>query len=192
MRTLVHTTVLAAAAVLAFLSAGPVRVLAAAPEAGTAASITLETRSVSRSDARTDKLESYLSAHSSPLAPYSGFFVQEADRLGLDWKLVVSIAGAESTFGQFVPANSYNGWGWGIFTGRSDGVHFSSWADGITTVSEGLRYNYINHGAVSVEEIGRVYAASPAWAAHVRFFMREIDAWQMPENHTEALSMLTL
>lgn len=126
-------------------------------------------------DPRITKLQNYLEMHASPLADEAGHFVTEADRLGLDWKLVAAIAGVESTFGKHVPRNSYNGWGWGIFTGASDGIHFASWKDGITTVSEGLKYKYIDKGATSVEQIGRIYAASPAWSYKVRFFLEKIE-----------------
>jgi hypothetical protein len=126
-------------------------------------------------DARVAKLRAYLETHASPLADEAEHFVAEADRLGLDWKLVAAIAGVESTFGKFIPRNSYNGWGWGIFTGASDGIHFKDWRDGITTVSEGLRYRYIDKGATSIEQIGRIYAASPAWSTKVRFFLTQIE-----------------
>ncbi len=129
------------------------------------------------SDARADKLRAYLATHSSPMTEYAGHFVKEADRLGLDWKLVAAIAGVESTFGKHVPSNSYNGWGWGIFTGKSDGIHFASWKDGITTVSEGLKYRYIDRGAVTIEQIGSIYAASPTWSVKVRYFLDKIEAF---------------
>ena len=104
-------------------------------------------------------------------------FVAEADRLGLDWKLVAAIAGVESTFGHRVPRNSYNAWGWGIFTGKQDGIHFATWADGITTVSEGLKNRYVNRGAKTIEQIGRIYAASPTWSRKVNFFLAKIEAF---------------
>ncbi len=126
-------------------------------------------------DERVTHLKFYLENHDSPLSDSAGHFVAEADRLGLDWKLVAAIAGVESTFGKHIPANSYNGWGWGVFTGTSDGKHFKDWNDGITQVSEGLRYRYVDRGAVSVEQMGRIYAASPVWSTNVRFFLRKIE-----------------
>src|SRR3989344_6138052 len=129
-------------------------------------------------DPRVSKLEAYLETHNSPLSKEADYFVSEADRLGLDWKLVVAIAGVESTFGKFVPRNSYNGWGWAIYTGQSDGRHFSDWKEGITVVSEGLKYKYIDRGATTIEQIGRIYAASPAWSSKVRFFLQKIDDFE--------------
>lgn len=193
MHTKVYTTALTILTGIVLLTGLPTQVHAATLEAGTAASMTVDERIVAKTDTRVTKLTSYLEARNSPLTPYAGFFISEADRLGLDWKLVVAISGVESTFGRFIPANSFNGWGWGIFTGKQDGIHFSSWADGITTVSEGLRYNYVNKGAVSVEQMGRIYAASPTWASKVRFFMNQIDQWEEKTTSTDStLSMLTL
>jgi hypothetical protein len=126
-------------------------------------------------DPRIDHLKKYLSVHNPELANDADQFINEADRLSLDWKLVAAIAGTESTFCRFLPANSYNCWGWGIPTGASDGIHFKSFRDGITQVSEGIRKRYLNRDLLSVEEIGSVYAASPAWSSHVRYFMDKIE-----------------
>ena len=147
-------------------------VMAATPVADAAASLVM---AEAKPDARVAQLEAYLASHNSPMTQAAGHFVAEADRLDLDWRLVAAIAGAESTFGKHVPAGSYNGWGWGIPTGAQSGIAFKDWEAGITTVSEGLRKNYINRGAVTVEQIGRIYAASPRWASNVRFFLNKIE-----------------
>lgn len=149
-------------------------VLAREPEAGAAAQLTFG--QITR-DERIDALRAYLSAHNSPLADESAHFVVEADRLGLDWKLVAAIAGTESTFGKHVPEGSYNAWGWGIPTDAQSGIAFANWKKGITTVSEGLKYRYVDRGATSVEGIGRIYAASPRWAGNVRFFLNQIESF---------------
>lgn len=153
---------------------GAVDVHAASPEAGAAAQLTFA--QITR-DERIDQLRAYLTMHNSPLSDEAPHFISEADRLGLDWKLVAAIAGTESTFGKHVPGGSYNGWGWGIPTGAQSGIAFKSWKQGITTVSEGLKYRYVNRGAVSVEQIGRIYAASPRWAGNVRFFINQIESF---------------
>lgn len=126
-------------------------------------------------DLRAVKLSKFLESHNSPLAPYADKFVTEADKNHLDWKLVTAISGVESTFGAAIPTYSYNAWGWGVFTGKESGVNFKDWSDGIAQVSEGLKKNYIDKGAQSVEQIGRIYAASPAWSWKVNFFLKQID-----------------
>ncbi len=138
-------------------------------------------------DWRSDHLRSFLDAYGSPLAAEAEHFVAEADRLSLDWRLVAAIAGAESTFGKHIPYLSFNAWGWGIPTGSQYGVAFSSWKDGISIVSQGLRRNYVDRGAITVEQIGRIYAASPRWSTSVRFFIDKIDRFR--PNDPQELTM---
>lgn len=129
-------------------------------------------------DPRVEKLQSYLEERNPEFAELSAHIVREADRLSIDWRLIPAIAGLESTFCRFKPAGSFNCWGWGIPSGSSTGIRFTSYADGITRVSEGLRLRYYDHGLVTIDDIGHMYAASPTWAVRVRMFMREIDEWQ--------------
>ncbi len=152
-----------------FVTANPVH----AQEEAQAAGKLVSTQPVA--DYRIVHLQTYLASHNSPLAGVANVFVREADEHGLDWKFVAAIAGVESTFGKHTPQHSFNAWGWGIPTGAQSGVGFTGWEEGIATVSEGLKTNYIDRGATSIEAIGRIYAASPAWAAKVRFFMDKIE-----------------
>src|SRR3990167_6131786 len=125
-------------------------------------------------DSRTRILREFLKQYNSPLVPFAQDFVSIADKYSLDWKLVAAISGVESTFGKQIPYESYNGWGWGIY--GTNMIRFASWTEGIETVSEGLRTNYLNKwGAKDVYQIGRYYAASPTWAQRVSFFMRKIS-----------------
>ena|SRR3989304_7178557 len=138
-------------------------------------------------DNRAKVLKRFLEKHNSPLAPYSNTFIEIADEYNLDWKLVASISGVESTFGKHIPYNSYNGWGWGIYGDNT--IYFSSWEEGIKTVSKGLRENYINKWkAENVYEIGRIYAASPRWASNVMYFMEKIEELRY-ENQIKNLSI---
>jgi len=129
-------------------------------------------------DTRADTLFAFLSEYNSPLAAFSDQFISYADTYNLDWKLVAAIAGVESTFGKHVPIGSYNAWGWGIFTGEQSGIGFEDWEDGIKTVSQGLRKNYVDKGATTVTEMGYIYAASPVWAQHVQYFLDKIGNFQ--------------
>lgn len=128
-------------------------------------------------DERLTQLSNYLVAVNSPMAASAIHFIREADRLNLDWKLVAAISGVESNFGIHIPQNSYNAWGWAIFTGNSDGRHFENWNDGITVVSEGLKEKYINRGRDTVWSMGPVYAADPSWAWKVNHFMEDIQSY---------------
>ena len=128
-------------------------------------------------DQRIDILESYLEKYKSPLAPEAVNFVEAADKYNIDWKFVAAIAGNESTFGKHTPGyQSYNAWGWGVY--GTQAIYFKSWKDGIYTVSEGLRKHYYNKGLTNTYSIARVYAASPLWAAHVTFFLNDMEKFE--------------
>ena len=130
------------------------------------------------SDNRANIIRGYLHQFNSPLEDEAQTFVREADKNNIDWKLVVAIAGTESTFGKHIPGGSYNAWGWGVFTGAQDGVHFTDWKDGIVQVSQGLRKNYIDRGATNIYDIGWIYAANGiSWGDHVNFFMQQIASY---------------
>jgi len=134
-------------------------------------------------DTRITQLSNYLEAVNSLMTTASEHFIREADRLNLDWKLVAAIAGVESYFGRHIPKNSYNAWGWAIFTGRADGRHFDGWKDGITVVSQGIKEKYVNRGSNTVWTIGPIYAADSSWAWKVNHFMEEIDTYTPTSSH---------
>jgi len=138
-------------------------------------------------DSRAKILREFLGQYDSPLVTFASDFVEIADKYNFDWKLVAAISGVESTFGQQIPYDSFNGWGWGIY--GDNVIRFSSWKDGIETVSEGLKSNYIDKwGAKDVWEIGRIYADSPTWAQRVNYFMKKIDEFKN-EKLAQSLSI---
>lgn len=149
--------------------------------------VLVTTSNTASEDYRTKILRKYLEQFDSPLAPYAGDFVENADKYNLNWKLVAAISGLESTFGQQIPYGTYNGWGWGIY--GTNRIYFSSWEDGIATVSEGLRVKYMDTwGAKDVWQIGRLYATSPTWAQRVTYFMNQIEAFRL-RNPADTLSI---
>jgi hypothetical protein len=138
-------------------------------------------------DIRINKLKTYLEKHNSPLVEYADTFVQYADEYQFDekWAMVAAIAGVESTFGKHIPKGSFNAWGWGIPTGARSGIGFDGWEDGIATVSQGLKEKYMEKGADSLPEIGRIYAPpSNTWAKNVQFFMNQIETTELPDTLT--------
>ena len=143
-------------------------------------------KTVAAQDIRAQKLATFLSKYNSPLAYFSNDFVQEADRNGLDYRLLPAIAGVESTFARnFIP-ETHNVYGWG-----GGEIGFQSWPDGITKVSLGLKKGYLDKGAGSVEDIAKIYCPpnSSRWAQNVRLFMEKIEATvPAPEVLTPAVS----
>jgi hypothetical protein len=139
-----------------------------------------------KTDDRAEMLASYLAERNSPLAPYAKDFVDSADRYDLDWRLVAAIAGLESSFGQRIPYNSYNAWGWGVY--GDNVIRFSSWSEGIEVISKGLRERYLGDMETNVYVIGPTYASSPTWAVRVDYFMRSIETYRI-KNAKSALSL---
>ncbi len=106
------------------------------------------TASIVSGDTRVEATKLFLKDYNSPMYPYAHIFVREADKYGLDWRLVVAISGVESAFGQYVPTSqehgySYNAWGWAGNKDRSvRWSYFDGWSDGIATVTKGLALGY--------------------------------------------------
>lgn len=123
-------------------------------------------------DSRALKLQAYLEARGSILAPYATDFVKAADKYNLDWKLVAAISGNESGFGQAYVLGTYNAWGWG-----GGYIRFGNWSDAIYQVSAGLKQGYINKGAVTPSQIAPIYAPpSTTWAGNVQMYENQIDS----------------
>lgn len=126
-------------------------------------------------DARPELVRQYLAYWSSPLEPYSSLIVETADRYELDYRLTTAIAQQESNLCKIIPPGSHNCWGWGIHSAGTLG--FDSLEEGIETVSEGLREEYLNKGFRTVEEIMSKYTplSNGSWAAGVTKFMSEME-----------------
>src|SRR3972149_8278358 len=124
-------------------------------------------------DPRVEILENYWIPHKSPLASYSGRFIEVADSYNLDWRLIPAITGVESTFGKRIPKNSFNAYGW-----ANGEYKFHSWDESIEIVGKTLREKYIDRGAPTINKIARRYAPpSSSWAWKVKFFMARIDSF---------------
>lgn len=126
-------------------------------------------------DKRAEVVQAYLAKYNSPMQYQAQDFVDAADAYNMDWKLLVAIAGVESTFGKFIPGG-YNAWGWGVYGNQA--LYFKSWKEGVFTVSAGLRQNYMDKGLTNPYSINRIYSESPRWGSNVTYFLNEIDRFQ--------------
>lgn len=111
-----------------------------------------------------------LNKYESPLASNVDAFVETCLNYELNCYLLPSISGLESTFGRYVAPGSYNPFGWG-----GGYINFENWDQAIDKVGYGLKNNYIAKGAVSVNQIGRIYAASSTWASRIDNFIAEFE-----------------
>jgi hypothetical protein len=131
--------------------------------------------SISTADARPVIIRQYLERYHSPLLPYADDFFQAAEKYRLDYRLLVAIAQQESNLGKKSPPGTYNAWGWGIHQNGTLG--FSSWEEGIETVAQGLREDYLDKGFIDLTAIAARYAppSQESWAFGVNQFMEEME-----------------
>jgi hypothetical protein len=109
------------------------------------------------------------------LAPYYQLLVDTADKYGLDYRLLTSIAMKESGLCKIIPEGSHNCWGWGIH--KAGTLGFDSYPEAIDTVSKGLREKYADIGLVTPDQIMTKYIPhSPggAWAVDVNVYMNNL------------------
>lgn len=172
MRKVIFSITLVALAML--MTAGTVVAQETAP--GSSASLKVQT--ISAIDYRISALKKYLEGNKSPLSPYASDFVTLADKYNIDYRLVPAISGVESTFGKQIPMGSFNAYGW-----AGGEYRFSSWEDSISEVSKTLKTNYIEKGAVTIDQIARIYCppSSSSWAWKVKYFIGKIDP--LPLNY---------
>ncbi len=117
-------------------------------------------------------IKSVLQRYHSPLKDEDiNEFMKQCTALEMNCYLLPSIFGVESQFCNAIAPGSNNcaGWGGGY-------IRFTSYKDGIKTISQGLKANYIGRGASSVESVGRIYASSGAWPQKVHNFLGIFEA----------------
>lgn len=88
---------------------------------------------------KADAIDTFLTKRGSVLAGYGAKFVEEAEKNDIDWRLLVSISGRETTFGRNMcknPKAPNNPFGWG-----SCKIGFKSIDEAIEKVSASLGGN---------------------------------------------------
>lgn len=155
-------------------------------EAG--ASATLKTNSpqetLEEKDLRFLKLKKLFASYNSPFEDEEAeAFLVAAEINQLDWRLLPAITGIESTFGRFLPFNSFNPFGWGIYGNQV--TLFASYQEAIETVAYGIAQNYPYRQGI----FALAYAYCPPnanrWANKVISFMEEIE--NMPVASQDSL-----
>lgn len=125
-------------------------------------------------------IDAYLQAKSSPLGGTGNIFIANGLQSNVDPRLIVAIAGAESSFGTRICAD-FNAWNWFWCYGQNTcGANpcgnspFNSWEEGITSVTRGIR-RYFNRGYTTIPLIGGRYCADGCenWVPNVTRFYRD-------------------
>jgi hypothetical protein len=113
-------------------------------------------------------IKNILEKYHSPLIGEVDTFIKVCYQYQLDCYLLPSIAGIESTFGQYLIPSSFNPFGWG-----GGKIFFKNFKEAIEKVASALKNNYIDRGLTTVETIGKVYSESPSWSQKVLFFINQ-------------------
>lgn len=124
-----------------------------------------------KEDKRVTILNEFFTKKASPLASYSKFFVETADKYGLDWTLMPAISGMESSFGKEMPVRSNNPFG----LGGGNLMRFATLYDAIEYEGKLLSKNYklaANHAIGSI--YCPKYECNQNWAVIVTNFSEEI------------------
>lgn len=136
--------------------------------------------SVTAGDARELLLNGFLREYESPMAPYANLIVSEADKNGIDFRLLVAIAMCESNLGKKMPtSDSYNAFGIAVYTGQQTGATFKNWPHAISWVSQYIKENYYNKGITDLKTIGSIWAPPSvatgySWTNCVSSFQKSI------------------
>lgn len=122
-------------------------------------------------DARIKSLDEFFKSYKSPLFGHAHTIVEEADKHGIDYRLIPAIAMQESTLCKKIIKDSNNCWGFGIYGKKV--TKFDNFDQAITTVTATLAKKYIAQGLNSPEEIMSKYTPSNdgAWADAVTLVM---------------------
>ncbi len=133
------------------------------------------TTDVSLADGRAANLKSFFRKHNSPLYDNAETIVRVSDQNSFDYRLLPAIAMQESNLCRFIPDNSYNCWGWGIY---GDVItRFSSYDEAIDTVARGIKREYIDKGLLTASAIMEKYTPSSkgSWAHGVNTFLKALE-----------------
>lgn len=144
--------------------------------AGTSAKLVTAEKADTRIDEYVERniqksvIREVLERKKSPLAGEVDAFIDACTTYDIDCYLLPSIAGLESSYGKHLMPGSHNPFGWG-----GGHIYFESWSEAFHAVARGLKHNYIDRGAETIEEIGPIYAASPTWAVRVRSIRTQFE-----------------
>ena len=129
--------------------------------------------SVQQEDGRIARVSTFLASFNSPLTPYASLIVADADKYGIDYRLLPAIGAQESGECNKEISGTHNCWGYGIY-GKKVTI-FDSYDQGIDTITRYFAKKKEN-GVNTLEEIGSIYNPTDhnSWQAHVASFMAQL------------------
>lgn len=130
---------------------------------------------VDLSDGRAVNLRTFFRKHNSVLYDYSDYIVSISDKYQFDYRLLPAIAMQESNLCKYIPEDSNNCWGWGIYGAVT--TKFDTYEEAIDTVARGIKREYIDKGLLTASAIMEKYtpSSSGSWAHGVNSFLRLLE-----------------
>jgi hypothetical protein len=126
----------------------------------------------------------YKNGDASPLIGTGSSFESNGSFFHIDPRLIVAIAGQETSFGLHTCcSHNNNAWNWfwcyadNSCQGRPcEHSPFDSWNSGIKTVSKYMKKNYLSHGYDTIDLIGHKYCIDncSAWVGGVTRFYQQL------------------
>lgn len=126
-------------------------------------------------DGRIANLKAFFRKYNSPLYDYAEKIVEVSDKYQFDYRLLPAIAMQESNLCRFIPEDSYNCWGWGIY--GTTVTRFNSYDEAIETIAKGIKKHYIDQGLVTASAIMKKYTppSQGSWAHGVNTFLKALE-----------------
>lgn len=126
-------------------------------------------------DSRTANLKSFFRKYNSPLYDYAQKIIDVSDKYQFDYRLLPAIAMQESNLCKYIPDDSHNCWGWGIYGNQV--TKFDSFEEAIETVATGIKKEYIDKGLLTASGIMEKYTPSSkgSWAYGVNTFLKILE-----------------
>ncbi len=126
-------------------------------------------------DGRIANLKQFFRKYNSPLYDFADHIVKVSDEYHFDYRLLPAIAMQESNLCKYIPEDSHNCWGWGIY--GSTVTKFPSYSDAIDAVAKGIKQEYIDHGLITASAIMQKYTPSSngSWAHGVNTFLQALE-----------------
>lgn len=133
------------------------------------------TTDISLSDGRAANLKSFFRKYNSPLYDNAETIVKVSDQYQFDYRLLPAIAMQESNLCKYIPEDSYNCWGWGIYGNTV--LRFDSYDEAIEAIGKGIKNEYLDKGLLTASAIMQKYTPSSkgSWAHGVNTFLRALE-----------------
>ena len=137
----------------------------------TVSEVRIQTVYAKEEDKRIETLHQFFLKKDSPLASSSAYFIETADKYGLDWTLMPAISGMESNFGKAMPRNSNNPFGLG-------GGHLMTFSTLYNSIDYEANLLSKQYKLAANNAIGSIYCpkyeCNQNWAVIVTNFSEEI------------------